>query len=118
MITFLILLKDSRDGHFNEFTAKTALKGLKYTEKTGMESTMPKWEVAEIEELTKDLSFPDGTTLWDKWVAYNSFYADTCKVLNDGEVLKAAYEFYFNDEDYTLAGSKILNYMCAMKNKS
>lgn len=114
---FMVLLKDSCGGHFNETTAKAALNGLRYTDRTGIEYTSPKWAVNEIAEVTKDISFPDGTTLWDKWVAYNSFYADTCKVLGDNEVLKAAYEFYFNDEDYTLAGSKILNYMCAMKGK-
>lgn len=101
-------------GHFCEKTTEKALKGLKYTDREGVEHTEPKWSARMIEEATKDLKFPEGTTLWDKYIAYNSFYADTCKVLSDGDILKAAYEFYFNDEDYTHGESKIWRYMKAM----
>ena len=97
MYIFLNAVKMAQEPHFCEKTAEMALKGLM------------------IEEATKGLEFPEGTTEWDKFVAYNSFYADTCAVLSDGEILKAAYEFYFNDEDYGLEGSKIWRYMTAMR---
>lgn len=112
-----ILLNDVRvthEPHFCEKTAKRAMKGLRYVDKEGVEHTEPKWTERMIEEATKDLSFPEGTTVWDKYVAYNSFYADTCRVLSDGEAFKAAYEFYFKDDDYVLEGSKIWWYMRAM----
>lgn len=112
-----ILLNDVRvthEPHFCEKTAKKAMKGLRYVDKEGVEHTEPKWTERMIEEATKDLSFPEGTTVWDKYVAYNSFYADTCRVLSDGEAFKAAYEFYFKDDDYGLEGSKIWWYMRAM----
>ena len=35
----------------------------------------------------------------------------------DGEAFKAAYEFYFKDDDYGLEGSKILWYMEAMRSE-
>lgn len=117
MVMYIMLnaIKLADYGHFCEKSAETALKGLKYTDKEGGEHTEPKWSVRMIEEATRDLEFPEGTTLWDKYVAYNSFYADTCKVLSDGDILKAAYEFYFNDEDYTHKESKIWRYMESMK---
>lgn len=114
---FILLngVKVSSEAHFCEKSAKNAMKGLKYTDKEGVEHTEPKWSEKMIEEATRGLDFPEGTTIWDKYVAYNSFYADTCAVLSDGDILKAAYEFYFNDEDYGLEGSKIWHYMAAMK---
>lgn len=113
----IIVPKDkivAHEAHFCEKTAKLALKGLKYTDSNGITHSEPKWSAQMIEEATKGLEFPEGTTEWDKYVAYNSFYADTCAVLTDGDILKAAYEFYFNDEDYRLDGSKIWYYMNAM----
>lgn len=117
MVMYIMLnaIKLADYGHFCEKSAEKALKGLKYTDKEGVEHTDPKWSARMIEEATKDLEFPEGTTIWDKFVAYNSFYADTCKVLSDGDILKAAYEFYFNDEDYAHEESKIWRYMRAMK---
>lgn len=117
MVMYIMLkaVKMADEGHFCEKTAETALKGLRYTDREGVEHTEPKWSVRTIEEATRGLEFPEGTTEWDKWVAYNSFYADTCKALSDGEVLKAAYEFYFNDEDYEGAESKIWRYMNGMR---
>lgn len=107
-------VKIKTERHFCETTARRVMEGLRYTDKEGVEHTEPKWSERMIEEATKDLAFPDGTTSWDKWVAYNAFYADTCRALSDGEILKAAYEFYFNDEDYELEGSKVWNYMKCM----
>lgn len=117
MVMFIMLNATdfSDNGHFCEKSAEMAMKGLKYTDKEGMEHTAPKWSTAMIEEATKDLVFPVGTTIWDKWVAYNSFYADTCSVLSDGDILKAAYEYFFNDEDYQHEESKIWRYVKAMK---
>lgn len=114
MYIFLNGVNVTHEPHFCEKTAEKALKGLKYTDKEGKEHTEPKWTEKMIEEATKGLKFPEGTTTWDKYVAYNSFYADTCSVLSDGDILEAAYEFYFNDEDYRLEGSKIWHYMRAM----
>ncbi len=115
MYIMLNAIKVGSEGHFNEKSAEIALKGLEYTDKDGVEHTEPKWSAKVIEEATKELAFPEGTTLWDKWVAYNSFYADTCKVLTDGDILKAAYEYFFNDDDYHHEESKIWRYVKAMR---
>lgn len=117
MVMYIMLnaVKMADDGHFCVKSAELALKGLRYTDRNGVEHTEPKWTARVIEEATKDLIFPEGTTLWDKYVAYNSFYADTCSVLSDGDVLKAAYEYFFNDEDYSHEESKIWRYVRAMR---
>jgi len=58
------------------------------------------------------MPFPQGTTPWDKYVAFNSFYSDMCTVYDEPSILKAAYRFYFADED--APAGKIWEYMTAM----
>lgn len=81
-----------------------------YTDKEGRKRTGVYWSVEQVEEATKAMSFPSGTTKYDKWVAFNAFWSDTCKVLTDEQILKAAYQFYFADEDFE-AKNKIWHYM-------
>ena len=68
------------------------------------------WTVDQIEAATKGLAFPAGTTKWDKYVAFNAFANDLGGVLTDELVLKAAYAFWFDDEDWSGEG-KIWDYM-------
>lgn len=83
-----------------------------YTDKEGKKHTGAYWTCEQIEEATKAMSFPSGTTKWDKFVAFNSFRADTCKVLTEEQVIKAAFQFYFADEDFPKErGSKVWAYM-------
>lgn len=118
MVMFLVLSGVEHSvSHFDEHTAEEALSNLCYEDKDGTEKTEPHWSVRMIEEATKNKSFPEGTTVWDKYVAYNSFYADTCQVLSNDDILKAAHEFYFNDKDYRHKEPKIMRYMSAMSDK-
>ena len=68
------------------------------------------WTVDQIEAATKGLTFPAGTTKWDKFVAFNAFANDLGGVLTDEQILKAAYAFWFDDEDWKEEG-KIWDYM-------
>lgn len=52
-------------------------------------------------------------SIWDKYVAFNAFYSDMCQILEDDMILKAAYKFFFQDED--AAQGKIWKYMQAVK---
>lgn len=81
-----------------------------YTDKEGKKRTGAYWTPEQVEEATKTMTFPSGTTKWDVFVAMNSFHADTCKVLADEQILKAAYQFYFADEDFP-TNTKIWRYM-------
>jgi hypothetical protein len=62
---------------------------------------------------TRNRSFPEGATDYDKWVAYNAAYADFCKQCSDSEILNIAYLFYFADED--APDGKVWKYMNAMR---
>ena len=60
----------------------------------------PHWSKAEILEATKSLKFHSKVNDWDKYVAFNSMYADLCAEMDDAAIIKAAYLFYFNDKDW------------------
>lgn len=99
--------------HFDERMALHVLNRITYTDKEGMEHHGEKWEIEETEAATKGVALPQGTTKWDVWVALNSFYADTCKVLTPELALKAGIEYFFHDED--APESKIWRYFAAME---
>jgi hypothetical protein len=69
------------------------------------------WTLAQIEEATKGLPHPAGTTPWDKYVAYNAFANDLHGVIPDDLIIKTAHAFWFADKDWIGEG-KIWRYMC------
>lgn len=100
--------------HFDEATAREALSHLAYTDKAGKaHNGQPHWTPAQVEDATSSMTFPAGTTLWDKYVAFNFFYADTCKALDDSDIIKAAFAFFFADED--APDGKVYRYVRAMR---
>lgn len=91
-------------GHYNEEFAKWDV--------AQMQPLGEYWSMKQIEEATKGMAFPNGTTLCDKYVAFNSFANDLNGVLTDEQILQAAYQFYFADEDFPKErGTKIWCYM-------
>lgn len=98
--------------HYDKAWADWDVSQIAYTDREGKKRTGAYWTCEQIEEATKAMSFPAGTTKYDRFVAFNSFHADTCKVLTDEQVLKAAYQFYFADEDWPKEnGAKVWAYM-------
>lgn len=98
-------------GHYNEEFATYELTRVYYV-KDGRTTNVPYWTVEEIEEKTKGLTYPSGTTIWDKWVAHNTFRSDTMKSLPDDLALKAGWEFFFDDLDFKKEGTtKLWEYM-------
>jgi hypothetical protein len=69
------------------------------------------WTKQQIEEATKGMQFPSGTTLCDKFVAFNAFKNDLNGVLTDEQILKTAHAFWFDDKDWK-GKNKIWEYMC------
>ena len=100
--------------HYNELFAEIAVAGIVYTDSEGKEHHGPYWSIAEVEDATRGMTFPAGTTRYDKYVAFNVFKSDTCKAYDDKEILAGAYQFFFADEDYPGAG-KIWKYMRSIK---
>lgn len=60
----------------------------------------PHWSRADIAEATKSMQFQPKVNDWDKYVAFNSMYADLCSEMTDEEILRAAYLFFFCDKDW------------------
>ena len=48
--------------HFNEMFAEMAVAGISYTDASGKERSGAYWTAAEIDEATRGLTFPAGTT--------------------------------------------------------
>lgn len=99
--------------HYNEVMAVEAVEDLEYIDKDGKEHTGPYWTASQIEEATRSMSFPSGTTKWDKYVAFNAFKSDVASKLDDPATLQVAHAFYFADADYEGEG-KIWHYMQCM----
>ena len=56
------------DYHYNEEFAEHDVKA--------MQPLGEYWNVKQIEEATKSMAFPAGTTIYDKYVAFNAFAND------------------------------------------
>lgn len=96
--------------HYCEDIALHDVAGLVYMDASGVKHTGAHWTAEQVETATADKTFPKGTTKWDKYVAYNVFAADLGKALDDAHILKAAYAFWFDDDDWEGDG-KIWDYM-------
>lgn len=100
--------------HYDEKTAREAIARTSYTDRAGTRHTGREyWTPEQVEAATASMKFPEGTTKWDKFVAFNSMYFDLCRVLDDSMILKTAYSFYFQDED--AREGKIWAYMQAVQ---
>lgn len=95
--------------HFDCTFAMETVKNLHYTDAEGVKQSGPHWTPEQVEAAWARKVFKPSVTKWDKYVAANAIYADLCKEFDDEAVLKAAYLFFFADEDYGGDG-KIWNY--------
>ena len=100
--------------HYSEEIALADVAKMHYIDRDGNEHHGAYWTVDQIESATKNMDFGKAVTKWDKFVAFNAFYADLCTVLEDEHIIEAAYKFWFADEDWKTSG-KIWDYMSANK---
>lgn len=96
--------------HYDEGFAMYDVAQMSYTDKKGDKHTGAHWTLEQIESATAGMKFPQGTTRWDKYVAFNAAYADLCRGFDDSDILKAGHLFYFEDEDWG-SPTKIWEYM-------
>lgn len=101
--------------HYDEEWANADVEKLKYTDKDGKQHTGAHWTKAEILKATEGMTFPNGTTDCDKYVAFNSMYAALNKDFSDGDIIKAAHRYYFADED--APDGKVWKTLSTMKKK-
>lgn len=95
-------------GHYNEEFAKHDV--------AMMQPLGEHWSMKQIEEITKGMSFPNETTLCDRYVAFNAWANDLNGVLTEDQILKSAYAFWFCDKDYK-GNDKIWCYMKMVHSK-
>ena len=106
---------DDNSFHYDEGSAREAMSRMYYTDKNGVKQEGKEhWTPEQIEVATSGMKFPEGTTKWDRYVAFNAMYFDLCRVLDDASILKAAHAFYFADEDYPHKQAKIMRYVDCM----
>lgn len=90
--------------HYSEKMANHDVNALVYSgvyDDEGMSSGMgAHWSRSKVEELTKEMKFHPQVNPWDKYVAFNSMYADLCAYMQEENIIKAAYAFYFCDDDW------------------
>jgi hypothetical protein len=99
--------------HYDEAFARYDVAGIKYVNREGKERSGERWTVDEALSAFGNLRLPEGTTKWDVYVALNSFYADMCQELDDEQIVRSAWRFYFKDEDGPKG--KVWLYMAAMR---
>lgn len=103
-------------GHYDEVWANHDVSQIEYTDKEGKKRTGAYWTCEQIEEATKGMTFPSGTTKYDKFVAFNFAWSDFCKKFDDSQILQIGYLFFFADEDWSAEGkgssTKVFEYVC------
>lgn len=99
--------------HYGEDFARHDVDNLHWTGRDGQKYNGAHWSKEQVVDATKGMTFPQGSTDCDKFVAFNVFYSDMCKVMSDEtEIIKCAHAFFFMDED--APNGKIWRYMMAM----
>lgn len=101
--------------HYEREFAEWDVDKIEYTDKQGTKKSGAYWTVEQIESATSDMKFPNGTTKWDKYVAFNVAHSDFCKKFDNAQILEIAFSFFFADEDWG-SNTKVWEYMYC-KNK-
>lgn len=99
--------------HYDELFAKQDVNKLEYSDSNGTKRSGAHWTCEQVEDATHGKVFPEGTTKWDRYVAYNVMYSDLCRVLTESQILSVAYSFFFADEDFK-GKNKIWAYMSSV----
>ena len=87
-------------GHYDEAFAMYDVSQIKYTNKSGEKKQGAYWTVDQIESATAGMKFSPGVNKYDKYVGFNLIASDLCKEMDESSILKAAYLFFFADEDW------------------
>lgn len=100
--------------HYSEELARADVEKMHSVGKDGVEHHGAHWSPEEVEAATADKTFGKSVTKWDKFVGYNAIWHDLHNILDDKQILEAAYAFWFDDKDWKTSG-KIWDYMSANK---
>ena len=96
--------------HYTPEFAEYDIEQMYSTDENGQKHMGAHWTRQQVVDAWQGKVFPAGTTDCDKWVAANAIWHDLHREFDDGDVLKAAYLFFFADEDSDDDG-KVWEYM-------
>lgn len=99
------------DGHYSEEFARHDIDCMHSIDRSGLKHTGEHWTKEEVVSVTANKQFPQGVNECDRWVAYNAMWHDLNKKFDDGQIIEAAYLFYFADDDWVEKGSKVWDYI-------
>ena len=109
--------------HYTEDFAKHDVNKLIWKDKEGIKHDGAYWTCEQIDDATKGMTFPNGVTKWDKFVAFNLAKSNLCKQFDDADILKIGYLFFFADEDWdntengSVSSTKVWEYVCCKYSK-
>ena len=98
-------------GHYDSEFGVFEVSKMHHIDKHGVEHRGAYWTLEQIETATNGMKFPQGTTPYDKYVAFNSAKHDWGKNYEDADIIKIGYDFYFADEDWPNDYPKVWTYM-------
>lgn len=100
-------------GHYDEQFAMHDVEKMSWKDKNGDKRHGAYWTLEQVMEAMKDRKYPEGTTIYDVFVAYNASATDLCRKFSDKEIVEAADLEWFDDADWSESGSatKIWDYM-------
>lgn len=84
--------------HYCEEFALHDVAQMHSTGADGAKRTGAHWTVDQIEAATKGLTFPAGTTKWDRYVAMNLAHHMFSEDFGEAETQTIAYTLFFKDE--------------------
>lgn len=102
------------DNHYDSEFAEHDVKNIEYVDIQGVKHKGEYWTFEQAEEAMKKVQLPQDANKYDWYVALNNTYADTCKVLDDEQIIKLACQFWFKDQDWAgkdTSSTKIFEYM-------
>lgn len=92
------LQNEEKCRHFDEEKAKEAVSHIHYTDKAGVKHEGAHWTPEQVESATAQMKFPEGTTKWDKYVAFNIAFSILCKKFDECQIIQIGYMFFFADD--------------------
>lgn len=91
------MYEDTFGGHYNAEYGYLDVAKLEYTDHGGCRRSGAHWSISDIARMTAGMTFPEGTTQYDRYVAFNVAYSMLCQKYRDEEIIQIGYMMFFSD---------------------
>lgn len=100
--------------HYGKAIACEDVSKMRSQAEDGTMHTGEHWTADDIELNTDGMDFPEGTTRWDKYVAFNDMWHKLHHDFSDGDIIKIAHKIFFSEHNNSGA-CKVWSYMANAK---